>query len=72
MAHAAVMKVESDEATCDKLSKLMREAIDLFKLCGTDDAMYDKVLLMFESGYNMHAQDYKPLLVDKIMKEIQI
>lgn len=73
MAHAAVMKVESDEhSTCDKMSKLMQESINLFRVCGTDDPMYDKVVQLFESGYHTHARDYKPLLVDKILKEIQM
>ena len=74
MAHAAIMKIEMDEkSTCEKISKLMQEAISLFKFCrGYDDPMYEKVTLMYQSGYDSHARDYKPLLVEKIMKEIPL
>ena len=71
MAHAALMKVEGDEsATCDKVSKLLQESMSLFHSSDSqEDSRYQKVKNMYESGYNMHAQDYTPMLLNKIYTE---
>ena len=74
LAYSAVMKVETDDtATCDKMSKWMQEAIDLFKMTGTrNDKMLDRVTMLYDSGYHMHAKDYQPILSAKICSEIKL